>query len=150
MDVKVFSDLDCSNIFKFNEIVVLSWVSPTSLLFGLLLPSMIKQNKKKPQKPLYTNVWVSDWILLPLLLFDISEHSKTKMYRKSQKTAHLHFCSTPYYYCNLDGPIPYRTYLSICNMPVTLKDNIHQHKNTFKVSNYKTLCKKQKKSSISM
>lgn len=77
-------------------------------------------NIRKPQKAVYTNVCISDWILLPLLLFDISEHSKIKLYRKSLKTAHLHFCNTLYYCCNLDlsriGILLYYPYVT-CQSP---------------------------------
>lgn len=89
MDAKVFSDLDCSNTFKFNEIVVLSWVPPHLPSFWSFVLLWKGAKQKKPQKPLYTNVWVSDWILLPLLLSGISEHSRQRCTENLRK---LHIC----------------------------------------------------------
>lgn len=124
---------------------------PTSLLFGLLLPSTIKQNKKNPQKPLYTNVWGSDWILLPPLLFGISEHSKRQ--RCTEKLRKLHICisavlstiAVTWMDLSLTGPIyPYAT----CQSP--WKTTFTNKKTHSKRAITRHCAKNRKKSSISM
>lgn len=164
LDLKVFSELGSSKTPKFNETVLLGWVSPlTSLLFGVFLvcfffvlfssPPQQDKTKTKPKqqthpdkqtktkKSSYTHTFedVTE-SCCPLLLFDIFKCSKRTLRSKVQKVT-ARFCSTLYPCCNLDLPLTEPVYPYVTRQ-FHFCERQHLPKKAFKANNYENPYKK--------